>query len=147
MSRYLIFKRTQYRQGLQAAVISGFVMRDCHFGTALHDFMVSIDMTGGAYFMNAIVEDCVLHGQTAGFRIGSGYTQTQGSWIRNNLIGSGRETCALGVDDNITSGNVPNLMYSGNITRASTTATLVHDHQTRWTGNLASNGYTTATNS
>ena len=131
--------------GLQAAIISGFVMKNCHFGTALHDFMVSIDMTGGGYFHNAIVEDCVLHGQTAGFRIAQGYTQTQGSWIRRNYIGGGRETCALGVDDNMNSGDIPHLIYAGNFVRATGDATLLNAGTARWIANFAANGFSTVT--
>ena len=128
--------------GFSAALCSGNVWKDCHWMTASSigtDAAVGFQITS-THFHNCLVENCYIAGSTAGVEIASGCINGFGSIFKNNYIGWGSSTCAIGVDDNATAGHI---IYAGNYLFATDAFDLAHNGAGRIVGNIMANGFVT----
>lgn len=110
----------------EIAIGSGLVMDDCHWlnqSAAGNDATVGFDVTG-THFHGCKVTNCFIGGSTAAVRIASGCINGFNSIFKNNYIGWGSQTCAIGVDDNATEGHI---IYAGNYLFATDEYELTHN--------------------
>ena len=92
--------------GFLAAKCSGVIFDNCHWGTASNvEPTVGLDISG-SHFHHCKLTNCEITGLTAGFRLASGTTSTYRSVMKDCVIASNYGTCALGVDDNATTGQM-----------------------------------------
>ncbi len=130
--------------GFEMGICGGVVFRDCLWAnqSSIGNMCdVGINITG-THFHTSLVENCYIGGADAGVAIAAGTINGYNSVFRNNMIGWGSETCAIGVDDNATAGHI---MYTGNFIAATTDGTLINNGALRWIGNFAANGFSAVT--
>lgn len=128
--------------GFSAAICSGNVWKDCHWinaSSAGNDADVGFQITS-THFHNCVVENCFIGGVDAGVEIAAACVNGYGSIFKNNYIGWGSETCAIGVDDNATAGHI---IYAGNYLFATDAFDLAHNGAGRIVGNIMADGFVT----
>ena len=126
----------------EIAIGSGLVMDDCHWlnqSAAGNDPGIGFGVTG-THFHGCKITNCYINGQDAGVQIASGCITGFSSIFKNNYIGWGSETCAIGVDDNATEGHI---IYAGNFLFATDAFDLAHNGAGRIVGNIMANGFVT----
>lgn len=128
--------------GVAVDKASGLIIRNSHWlsassGGAFPDLGISVT---GTHFHQCLIENNYITGVTAGIQIASGCIRGYGSLVKNNYIGWGGETCAIGVDDNVAIGHI---IYAGNYLFATDAFDLAHNGAGRIVGNIMANGFVT----
>ena len=126
--------------GVDLDIAGGVVWKDCLWNnqsSTANQFTVGMTITG-THFHGGLVEDCFIGGDT-GVQIGSTVVNGWGSWFKNCYIGQLSETCAIGVDDNATTGHI---IYAGCYVQA-TDAFDLANNANRIIGCISTNAFAT----
>ncbi len=126
--------------GFEMAICGGVVFKDCLWNnqsSIANQFTVGINITS-THFHGCRVEDCYIGGDT-GVAIASTCVNGWGSWFKDCYIGQLSETCAIGVDDNATTGHI---IYAGCFVQATDAFDLV-DNANRIIGCTVTSAFTT----
>ena len=93
--------------GFEMGIASGVTFRDCLWNNQSstdNQFTVGFNITS-THFHGCRVENCLIGGDT-GVAIATACVNAWGSWFKDCYIGQLSETCAIGVDDNATTGHI-----------------------------------------
>ena len=93
--------------GVDLDIASGVNFYDCLWqnqSSTANQFTVGMNIAG-THFHGCKVEGCFIGGDT-GVAIAAGCVNGWGSWFKDCYIGQLSETCAIGVDDNATTGHI-----------------------------------------
>jgi hypothetical protein len=94
--------------GFSGAIVGGCVWKDCLWlcqSSAGNGPDVGFEITS-THFHGCLVEDCYISGADAAVQIASTCVNGYNSIFKRCHFGWGDETCAIGVDDNATSGHI-----------------------------------------
>ena len=97
--------------GVDLDIAGGVNWYDCLWNnqsSTANQFTIGMTITS-THFHGCKVENCYIGGDT-GVKIGSTVVNGWGSWFKDCYIGQLSETCAIGVDDDATTGHV---VYAG----------------------------------
>ena len=111
--------------GVDLDIASGVNWYDCLWNnqsSTANQFTVGMNITS-THFHGCKVEGCFIGGDT-GVAIASTCVNAWGSWFKDCYIGQLSETCAIGVDDNATTGHI---IYAGCYVQATTVFDLVNN--------------------
>jgi len=125
-----------------STAIGSVVIQDCMIGgsSASRDTEPDIGMKiAGTHFHNMLVQNNFIAGKDAGIQIASSVTSGFGSLVKDNFIGESSQTCAIGIDDNSTTGDV---IFAGNYIFATDAVELTTNGSGRNIGNIAANAFT-----
>ena len=111
--------------GFEMGIMGGVAMKDCLWN---NQSSVGVQHTVGmnitsTHFHGCRIENCYIAGDT-GVAIASGCINGWGSWFKDCYIGQLGGTCAIGVDDNATVGNI---LYINCSVQATDAFDLVHN--------------------
>jgi hypothetical protein len=127
--------------GFTCAKGSGVIMDNCHWGTSSNvEPTLGLSVTG-THWHHCKVTNCEITGLTAAVSIDATTTSNYGSVFKHNLIGSNYGTCAIGISDASTVGNI---IYAGNYinaTKSNEIATAATTSVLRFPGNLVANAF------
>lgn len=126
--------------GVDLDIAGGVNFYDCLWNNQSsvgNQFVVGMTITG-THFHGCKVKDCHIGGDT-GVLIGSTVVNAWGSIFQGCYIGQLSETCAIGVDDNATTGHI---VYAGCYVQATDAFDLV-DNANRIIGCTVTNAFTT----
>lgn len=126
--------------GFEVAIGGGLTMRDCLWlnqSSAGNGCDTGFSVTG-THFHGCTIENCRIHGADQAVLIASTCVNGWDSRFRGCEFGFGSETCAIGVNDDATTGYI---MYIGCFSQATTDYDLENDATGRVCGCLAANGY------
>ena len=93
--------------GFEMGIAGGVTMRDCLWlnqSSTANQFTVGVNITS-THFHGCRFENCLIGGDT-GVAIASTCVNGWSSWFKDCYIGQLSETCAIGVDDNATTGHI-----------------------------------------
>ena len=130
-----------------SAASGGVTIRNCHWlgsGNVIAKVGLEVD---GSNFNDCLIENCEIHGTTAGVLIadtcstGQNGTAADNTVFKNNVIGDLGRGCAKGVDDNEVSGMIT---YVGNYITATDAMELTDRGTVRAIGNHVINTTTGA---
>jgi len=126
--------------GFEMGNAGGVVFKDClqlNQSSIANQFTIGFNITG-THFHGCRVENCLIGGDT-GVKIAAECVNAWSSWFKNCYIGQLSETCAIGVDDNATTGHI---IYAGCFVQATTPFDLVNNAN-RIIGCTVTNAFTT----
>lgn len=126
--------------GVDLDIAGGVVWKDCLWlnqSSTANQFTVGMTITS-THFHGCWVENCLIGGDT-GVQIGSTVVNGWSSWFKDCYIGQLSETCAIGVDDNATTGHI---LYCGCFVQA-TDAFDLANNSNRIIGCTSTNAFAT----
>ena len=126
----------------------GVTIRGCHWeGSGNVIAKVGIQVQG-ANFNDCLIENCEIHGTTAGVLIdatcstGSNGTAADNTVFKNNVIGDFGRGCVTAIDDNELAGMI---LYAGNYVMGTNKICCANNGAARVHGNYTANGFCAVT--
>ncbi len=126
----------------------GVTMKNCHWcGSGNVIAKVGFEVSG-TNFNDCLIEDCDIHGTTAGVQIdntcstGSNGTAADNTVFRRNSIGDFGRGCVTAIDDNCLAGMI---RYDGNYVMGTNLICCVNNGAARVHGNYSANGFVAVT--
>jgi len=123
--------------------LGGVVFEDCLVGGSNCSRDTEPDIgfkIAGTHFHTCKVQNCFIAGKDAGIQIASTVVNGWGSIVKDCFIGESSQTCAIGIDDNSTTGDI---IFAGNYIFATDAVELTTNGTGRTIGNIAANAFTT----